>query len=239
LKNVDYLLVSHDHPDHIPGMRTFVEVMTYGGYVKRGTIISNSTVRDSLGDYHSSLVKNYYVLRKEGKVDSEGFEIKATPCIHPEKEGIDETVGFRIKTKLHNRDFVISYTSDTSLYKDGRINKELIESHKGANILMVNFCLPYYSMDIPRVAKILKKHLCLPGACTLGREVKPDILFLTHPCRISCDSEIKKKSLETIKKVIDIPVFFEECGMRLVINENNYIVLDSSSRELAMISRTS
>ncbi len=161
---IDYLLISHCHPDHYTDGEILVEGMTQGGRKRRGMLLASKSVLEGVGDigpaiskYHKSLI-NHKHLSPGDFLNLGPVDLEATPSVHSDPT----TVGF----KIHTPNGTISYVADTSL------SDEVVEAHKGARILI----LP---VTRPRNSRI-DWHLSTEDAVEFIRKIEPEITFFTH-----------------------------------------------------------
>ena len=161
---IDYLLISHAHPDHYSDGEVIIEGMTQGGRKRRGMLIGAESVINGMGDigpsisrYHLSLI-NHRIMRPGDFMNLGPIDLEATPSIHSDPA----TIGF----KIHTQNGVISYVADTSL------SDEVIDAHKGARILI----LP---VTRPRRSRI-DWHLSTEDAVEFIKRIEPELTFFTH-----------------------------------------------------------
>lgn len=161
----DAIFVSHAHPDHYTDAEILIEAMTSGGKYKRGTLIGSESVINGINNYrpisfyHKKLVKNVRAVKAGDKIlVNDWYEMEITPALHSD----ETTVGFKLSLEKG----VVSYTSDTQIFD------ELIESHKGAKVLIICLTRPLNG-KIPF-------HMSTEDAAELIKQVKPKIAILTH-----------------------------------------------------------
>jgi phosphoribosyl 1,2-cyclic phosphodiesterase len=161
----DVLLVSHCHADHYSDTEILIEGMSLGGKQKRGqllgskSIITGSEEFRPVSTYHQGLLKDVVTLSAGDEYTIKGwYKIEATPTQHSDPT----TIGF----KLHLNGGIISYTSDTDFFPD------LAKAHKGCRLLILCLTRPLHG-KIPF-------HLCTEEAVDLVKEIKPELVVLTH-----------------------------------------------------------
>lgn len=164
LKDLDAILASHWHTDHIGDLPVMIEVMTEGGRKKRGVLIGNQSVVRGyksfgpLSSYYLSLPKEVIELEQGKEIDLKGIKIQGTVARHQEPK----TIGFKFKTNTQ----IISYTSDTGFFD------QLVEQHQDSDILIVNVGLPN------RIRA--KTYLCTEDATEFIKRTNPKLAIITH-----------------------------------------------------------
>lgn len=160
-EDIDGIILSHIHIDHSNDLNIFVELMTNGGDIKKGTLlVPNQAIQDKvLYEYVMNFPEHLSIIKPNTTYKIKNIEI--TSSIE-HKHGV-ENYGFKIKTKNHN----IGLVTDTAYFP------ELLDSYKGCEILIIN--VPYYIQDKPK-----PKHLDIPAAKKFIDSIKPKKVVLTH-----------------------------------------------------------
>lgn len=160
-EDIDGIILSHIHIDHSNDLNIFVELMTNGGNIKKGTLlVPNQAIQEKvLYEYVMNFPENLSIIKPNTTYKIKNIEI--TSSIE-HKHGV-ENYGFKIKTKNHN----IGLVTDTAYFP------ELLNSYKGCEILIIN--VPYYIQDKPK-----PKHLDIPATQKFIESIKPKKVVLTH-----------------------------------------------------------
>jgi len=161
---INILMVSHSHTDHYTDAEVLIEAMTRGMTRKRGTLIGSQSVIEGyerwgpcISKYHLS--KSEIVIMDSGDSHKSGnLKITATKTLH----GDPKAVGF----KITNKDFTISYTSDTEYFPG------LAEYHKGADVLIASV--------IRAGSERIPGHMSVDDFQELINLVKPKLAVMTH-----------------------------------------------------------
>ncbi len=170
-QSIDALVVTHAHPDHCADVNVYAEAVMISRTNKKRTFLGSESVingtekiSSALSKYHKKAFDNIKVMKPGSdftlKKDNSEIKIKGLKARH----GDETTFGARFEIKDLNK--VISYTSDTTYFK------ELAEEHKNSDILILD-------VTRPRNAR-LKKHLCSEDAAKLLAEAEPELALLTH-----------------------------------------------------------
>ncbi len=159
---LDAIIVTHNHVDHISDSMVLIEAMTNYGLKKRGVLIASKNTIEEKGvsAYHQSRVGTLYVAqygeRKRFENEKGSFEIEIFPMKHEEPT----TFGF----KLHLDGGVLGYISDTEF------TESLGRDFAGCDLLVINCIKPEGDLyrghlKIAEVAEILKA--ARPKACII------------------------------------------------------------------------
>ncbi|MCK5476487.1 MAG: MBL fold metallo-hydrolase, partial [Candidatus Aenigmarchaeota archaeon] len=133
-KEIDALLISHCHTDHINDAPVLIEAMTDSGRDKRAGLYGSKTAIQYISNYHKTCLKTVKIFKEYEEFDVNNLSIQTTKTIHTEKNN----TGFIF-------DNSIGYSSDTT-YK-----KEIAEQYKNLDILILNVCFfknPYKNKDV-------------------------------------------------------------------------------------------
>ena len=157
IKEINSIFVSHRHLDHYNDLEVCIEVMTSGATKKKGYLIGNKNVINSVSEYHLNLLEKYYSLKPDDEINFFDAKLTATKCVHKEKE----CIGFVLKDKK-----IIGYTADGEYY-EGQEKYFL-----NCDCLIIN-CLR------PRYAK-MRGHMTSDKAKELIEKSKPKLAILQH-----------------------------------------------------------
>ncbi|MBQ2763220.1 MAG: MBL fold metallo-hydrolase [Candidatus Methanomethylophilaceae archaeon] len=165
LRQTDAVIVSHCHPDHYSDAASVIEGMTFGGWVKRGSVYGTKSVIEGEGrlgpcisQYHLSIPESVNIIKAGDRISINGTDIDITKATHSDPCN----VGF----KIHTDHGILSYVSDTG-YTD-----EIAEQYIGSRILM----LPVTTPDDNRI----NYHLCTDDAIKFVEKVKPELTIFIH-----------------------------------------------------------
>jgi len=179
IEDVDVLIISHNHLDHMGDAEVFAEAMNGFGFEKKGMLIAsdaciNGSKRDKcdkvMDSYHMGLFKDVLIGRPGEKMkiekDGKSFSIEFTPVNHEDETGF----GFVIRSE----NAAIGYTSDTEYIKG------MEKPFMGVDVLIMN-AIKERLDEIGRNGKPYRGHLAFyPDAERLISRIKPDISILTH-----------------------------------------------------------
>lgn len=162
---IDYLFVSHIHPDHSTDINVIIEAMTYGTTERRGTLIASRSVIEGINKnesvlttYHKKMLKNIFIAKDGDNFTFDSFSFKILKAMHSDPT----TIGVQI---IENNK-VITYSSDTAF------NNDLIKEYEDSNILILNVLRPNASK--------IKYHLCTEDAIKIIKIVKPELAIIQH-----------------------------------------------------------
>lgn len=158
---IDGIILSHIHIDHSNDLNLFVEFMTNGGKLKRGTLlVPNQAIEErTLQPYVMSFPKHLEIVKQNSNYEIKNVQIMSSI---EHKHGV-ENYGFKLKTQ----NYKIGLVTDTMYFP------ELINSYQGCEILIMN--VPYYIQDKPT-----PKHLDIPAVEEFIKDIKPQKVILTH-----------------------------------------------------------
>jgi phosphoribosyl 1,2-cyclic phosphodiesterase len=174
LENLDILIISHNHLDHMGDAEVLAEAMNGFGFEKKGMLIaSDACINGPKGDktdramdsYHMKMFKEIIIGRpgekKTVKKNGKSFTIEFTPTKH------DDETGFGFVIRADNA--AIGYTSDTEHIKG-------LESHfMGVDVLILN------AIKMRHRDSLYKGHMAVfPDAESIIKAVRPDLSVLNH-----------------------------------------------------------
>lgn len=182
LNNIEGIFLSHRHLDHSCEINLMIEVMTEGGFKKRGIVFAPS---DCL--YYDPVILLYcrdFPEKIEVIEEKKIYNLKNLKIEIPgkHKHGV-ETYGFKLSTGKTK----ISYITDTSFFE------ELIEYYKGSDFLIINVVLYEKKENI--------SHLCLQEAEQIIKGIKPKKAILTHFGMTMLKNKIWEKKDEISERV--------------------------------------
>ncbi len=166
LSKIEYLLVSHCHPDHYIDAEMVIEAMTQGGNKKKGFLITNKTCyygkeEEGFGKvfspYHLNCLEESYVLDWDEDVKIKDIKIKATKTKHSEPKGL----GFVIEGEK-----IVGYTGDGTYFEGQE------DYFKGCDVLILNSLRPRGDNQY--------KHMNIDMAEELIKKAKPKLAILQH-----------------------------------------------------------
>ena len=160
------ILISHNHIGHCNDVNALIDAMTYGGDDRQGILVAAEAMINGsdeeapyLTKFHRNCLERVISVKSGQRVGVNDIEIVALPSDHTE-----DSIGFKIMTK----EFTLCYTGDTSY------DKEIVESYKGADIMIFN--VPYPSDKKPKD----EKQLCSDDVVKIIEKVKPSLSIITH-----------------------------------------------------------
>ncbi|MCS4540888.1 MAG: MBL fold metallo-hydrolase [Euryarchaeota archaeon] len=163
---IDGVITSHCHPDHYTDAEVLIEAMTHGMTKKRGFLVANKTVLESvegfggpaISKYHQNLPKTKILMESGQKAKLENLEIEATPAKHSEPK----TIGL----KFYTSQGIVSSIFDSEYFNS------LSEPYVGSKVLFLAVMRPF--------ADRIPFHLCTEDAAKIIKEAKPELAVLTH-----------------------------------------------------------
>jgi ribonuclease BN (tRNA processing enzyme) len=156
---VDALILSHKHIDHSADINVYLDVITRGGFHKKGMLIAPHDAFGEDGVVHSYLLDH---LERMVKIEP-GTEVLVGSCTVQfplRHEHRVETYGFLLKCD----DYSVSYIADTKYFPE-------IDQAYAADILIMNL-LRLEPSDID--------HLSIPDCERIITTVKPAVAIITH-----------------------------------------------------------
>lgn len=159
------LFVSHNHLNHCHDINAVIDAMTYGGFDKKGVLVSDSTVINGsehltpfLHKFYRDCLERFIVLEAGRKVGINDVEVQALKAKHSEPNAI----GFKFITP----DYTLTYTGDT------QYSVEILQQYEKSDILILN---------VPHLKKEEgKENLCKDDAIKIINKIKPKLAIITH-----------------------------------------------------------
>lgn len=182
ISKIDGIFLSHRHLDHSCEINLMIEVMTEGGFKKKGVVLapSDCLFKDPVILLYCRDFPEKIEVIEEKKI----FYIKNLKLEIPLKHKHSvETYGFKLKTGNKT----IAYIPDTEFFP------EIIEEYKNSQILIINTVL-YEKRE-----KI--QHLCLSEAEEIIKNIKPEKAILTHFGMTMLKNKIWEKKDEISERV--------------------------------------
>lgn len=154
MRETTCVLVSHAHIGHCNDVNAVISAMTHAGLDKKGVLAGNDLLINGdkftnpyVTQFHKKCMEKYVVLSAGKKLGIDDIEIKATSTKH----SIDN-LGFKFQTNQ----FTLSYLSDTAY------TPELIEEHKGSEIVILNVVNPFdektrHNLNSNNAVKLIEK----------------------------------------------------------------------------------
>jgi ribonuclease BN (tRNA processing enzyme) len=161
---LDAVIATHNHVDHISDAMVLIEAMTNYGLKKRGTVIAsrNAIEENGISPYHQARAGTVYVAqygeRKRFENEKGSFEIEILLMKHEEPT----TFGFR----LYLDGGVLGYISDTEF------TESLGRDFTGCDCLIVNCIKPE--------GDTYKGHLRTADVAAIVKVAKPKTCIITH-----------------------------------------------------------
>jgi ribonuclease BN (tRNA processing enzyme) len=194
LDKINAIYLSHRHLDHSGDVNVMIEVMTEGGFKKRGILLCPE---DALKDdpvvfqYTRKFLDKIEILKPNTRYKVNNIEIET---------GINqnhgcETYGFKIYSEKIP---IIGYIPDTQYFS------QIIDSYKNTDILIISVVF-YEKRD-----GIL--HLCLSEALNIISAIRPKKAILTHFGTSMLKNKIWEKQ-EEIKEKTGVDVIAAYDGM--------------------------
>ena len=189
-RELDRIIVSHEHLDHIACLEPAIEAMTNATLKHRGKVYLSKNALNHLSNFHKSLT-DVAVIGPFDRVE-ERFVLSAYPVEHT-----DET-GFGFILEIDGKR--IAYTSDTHFFD------KIIDYYKGVDVLIANsFKLKddgYWGhLTVEDLSKALPK-------------INPKLTVLTH---FSPNIVDEKDALKLAKEHYDGNIIAAKDGMRINI----------------------
>ncbi len=202
-REVQLLIVTHNHVDHVNDAGLIVEAMSCYALKKKGTLIGSGSViiGDEKGDkgisnYHLGRLEKTIVAKPGKKISvkigSASARLLPTPVRH------DDTTGFGFVLLMDGRS--IGYTSDTEYFPG------LGRCFCGCDVLIAN--------NIKSGPDALTGHLHSGVTAKLLAESRPKLAVITH-LGMKLQKSGPEKEAEKIQKLSGVRTIAARDGMRL------------------------
>jgi phosphoribosyl 1,2-cyclic phosphodiesterase len=162
--NLDGILLSHRHIDHVSDINIMIEAMTVGGTRRQGTLLAPHDALESDPVILRYLREHLLDIRTISEGVQHSFETISIEFPVQHRHSV-ETYGYRIDWSGGQ----ICHVVDTRFFP------ELIDAYKG-DILILNVVL--HDPNDEKIAFI--DHLNFNNARTLVGEIRPEAAILTH-----------------------------------------------------------
>ncbi|MCK5234688.1 MAG: MBL fold metallo-hydrolase, partial [Candidatus Aenigmarchaeota archaeon] len=169
LEELDAILLSHVHQDHTNDANVLIDILTKGGWEKKGILIGSKTALEGYENIEKAVLNHYLnflekivVMEAGDTFNLDSLKITATPTKHGDPKGI----GF-----VFEGEKTVSYVSDSYYFKG------LEEHHKNSDILILNHIFP---REESTAEKKNKYHTDSESAKTLIEKTKPELVITQH-----------------------------------------------------------
>ncbi len=199
--NLDGIILTHRHLDHVADVNIMIEAMTQGGIKKRGSLFAPADALDSdpvVLQYLRHFVNDIIIL-KEGGQYRVGNVLIETPLRH--FHGV-ETYGLRL---LLPTGLTISFVTDTRYFPQ-------LEKVYQTDVIVLNVVL------YKRTGDHAIDHLCIEDAEKIFSETHPRLGILTHFGTMMLDENPLKVAKKMTKK-LKIPIVAAQDGMVIKLDK--------------------
>jgi ribonuclease BN (tRNA processing enzyme) len=203
-QNLDGLIVTHCHTDHYGDAEAFIEAMTHGTTMRRGTLAATRSVLwgsegigPSVSDYHREMVAEVVDIRPGIEFNVNSLSFTATKAQHSDPT----TVGLLIKTPSQ---CCVGYTGDTGYFE------ELGSMYRGVRLLII-------CVGEPR-EQYLEKHLTTNEAERILLDARPGCAVITHFGMRMINAGPEKEATY-LEKATGVPVIAAVDGMKVSLGE--------------------
>lgn len=203
-RDLDGLILTHNHPDHYSDAEVFIEAMTNGTTEKKGVLAAPKTVLrghegigPSISRYHQNLIRTIIELEPETRFNVDHLTFTAVKALHSDPK----TVGIRLDVPEIGS---IGYTSDTSYYT------EIGENYKDQRLLILCTIWPRNNP--------INQHLNIDNALNVIESAKPRCVVLTHfgIRMLNKDPETEAKYLQ---ETTGVPVIAATDGLKVTLHD--------------------
>lgn len=157
------IMLSHGHLNHAADVNVMISAMTYSGIDKHGVLVCDEESLNGsdeeypvISKYHRRFVERFIALKPNMKIGINEVNIVSTTAKHT-----NSSIGYKFFTDK----FTVSYTGDTDYCK------ELVDEHKGSDVMIINCKLPFGISE--------KGHLNSEDVVKLLKKTNPKLAILT------------------------------------------------------------
>jgi len=165
-KELNGIIVSHSHIDHMNDAAVLIEAMTEGGTKKHGLLAASHSVLygneicdKAISNYHIKLPEKVIEAKVGSTFTINDINVKVCRAVHSDPE----TVGFKFETPKFG---ALAYLPDSEYYED------LNEFLNGSRLLILSVLRPS--------EKPWKGHMSTDDAVKIISEVRPEMAVITH-----------------------------------------------------------
>lgn len=189
-KDINGIILTHTHIDHSTDVNVMIELMTDGGFTKRGALFATQEALSGDNPVVLNYVREFVERIEILKPDTEYSVGELRFRTHGRHRHPAETYGLTFSS----REGPISFIADTSFFP------KLCEWYAASTVLVVNLMrmTPHESGNV--------MHLCYEDARTLISSIRPRLAVITHFGM----TVIKAKPWEVAKKLS------EESGVEVI-----------------------
>jgi ribonuclease BN (tRNA processing enzyme) len=157
LKETDVIIATHSHLNHHNDVNAIINVMTYSGLDKAGSLITSKSLSET--KFQKDFLNEFLTLGHTQTKDFGEITLKTLKTNHED----ESTIGLKFSTP----DLTITYTSDTGY------SKELLKEYQNSDILILNVVNPAKS-------KKDLDNLSTEDAIKIIKNVKPSLAIIHH-----------------------------------------------------------
>jgi len=197
-KDIDAIILSHNHIDHSTDVNVMIELMTDGGFTKRGTLFATQEALEGDDPVILKYVRQFVERIEILKPDTEYSLGQLRFRTHGKHQHTTETYGFTFSSQ----EGPVSFIVDTTFFP------ELCEWYAGSEFIVLNMVRmkPHPSSRV--------MHLGYEDARTLISNIRPRLAIITHFGM----TVIKAKPWEAAKKLSD------ETGLEVIAASDGKMV---------------
>ena len=156
-KETDVIIATHNHLNHFNDVNAIINAMTYKGMDKSGTLIFSKSLAEER--FQKDYLNEFFSLEAEKSKDFGDVTVKTLPTKHKDVHGFG--------LKFITPDLTVTYTSDTGY------SKEVIQSYKNSDILILNNVLPLHH-------KKSENNLSTEDSIKIIKRIQPSLAIIQH-----------------------------------------------------------